>query len=154
MSPQLLAMLQAMQSAGGGVPGATPNGGMAPMGGGMPPGGGLPSPGMAGPMSQYIGNPQQTPMMPHPAMAPVAGNPPPGAQQPNTAGLMQMLAQMKGGQTGVQPTGSPAAGMAQQLPAGQNPMAGANPGFLQMLLQHLQGGGAAGVPQTGAGGMT
>lgn len=102
---QLLAMMSAGQGGQGGTPAMAPN--MAsPM-----------APGNAQtPMSNYIGAPQgMAGGMQHPAMPPVAGNPPPvapgaaaGGQNPMQ--MMQMLAAMKGGQSGLAPQGTPSGG--------------------------------------------
>lgn len=90
--PQMLQMIHQSQSG--------PGGGM-PM---------LPAPGMASPMSNYIGAGAAPGGMMHPAMAPVQ-NPQPqamggmggmGGAAGQTNSLMSMLAQLRGGQTGVQ----------------------------------------------------
>lgn len=88
--PQILAMIQQSQGGGGG--------GMAPPSG-------------ATPMSNYIGPQGGGGMMQHPAMPGVAapaqiGGAMPGGMAGGPAGgnqLMQLLAQLKGGQTGVPP---------------------------------------------------
>lgn len=106
--PQLLAMIQQSQGAGG-------------AGGGMP----MAAPTGASPMSSYIGAPQGGAMMAHPAMAPVTNPQPPspfGTATGTAAGtanpLMTLIAQLKAGQTGVQPgQGGVPASAGQQTPA-------------------------------------
>lgn len=128
-------------------------------GGGMMPT--APQIGQGGPMAPQLpgpGGPQDTGgMMPQPnPNAPTVGPGPVGAGQAMGANLPLLLMALKGGQNGLQPQG-------QQLPAGQNPNAmPGQPGYLQLLLQHLQGNQGQGtgpgpfVPGTGqgAGGMT
>lgn len=89
--PQLMALIQGSQGGGGGVP-QMPT---APTG--------------MSPMSNYIGPQAMQGGMAHPAMAPV-GNPQPQGGVPAMGGgmggsdqLLKILAQLRGGQTGVAP---------------------------------------------------
>lgn len=146
LSPQVLAMLRMMMAGQ-----QTPTGGGAAVPGAPGP---MNMPPTGTPMAGYIGAGGNPGAMARPMMPPQVGQPPgmqgaPGGQQMPQGGMLnpqtlQMLQMLKGQQSGV-----PAAGA---LPAGDNPMAGASPGWLQMLLAHL--GGAPNVPQTGAGGFT
>lgn len=155
--PQLAALLGS--GGGGGMPGAP--------GGGMP---GMPGAGMAGgpgsPLSAYIG--AQHPMMGGggammPPIPAGAGQPPQQQQGiasmlGNPQGLQQLLAALKGGQTGLPMTqsGAPTGGMPNQTPGvGANQVvpgmggAGGNPMMnLPMLLRQLGmfGGMTGGAP--------
>jgi hypothetical protein len=125
--------------------------------------GGMAAPSMASPMGMTGPTPMSNYIQPQGGM--MGQHPTPGAvaapqQAPNNmAAVQQLLQSLRGNQTGVAPTQPGGGQMAQQppqLPPGQNPMAGAaaDPNFMQMLLQRMQGMQQPQVPQTGAGGMT
>lgn len=159
--PQLLAMLHG----GGGM---------------QPPSNPFQQGGAPTPMANYIGAPPGGGMMPRPMMPPVAGNPAPqgfGGPAPGgggTQGLMQLLASLKGGQTGVAPgnpngqpsvgvnaspdmlaaqmagnqplgaQGSPTQPLAPAVNTGGPPVGGINPGIMDWLRQLMMFSGGAG----------
>lgn len=160
-------MLQMMP---GGMPGATPQAGngmslqqflamLQQSQGGAPAAGGmqLPPPGTATPMSNYIGAPGAGgPGMMRPAMAPV-GNPQPqqmgGGMVPGATAqgnpLMAILAQLKAGQTGVQPgQGGVPGNTPSALTMGPNGMLQGTPG--QMPTPAPAPAGPPGMPDFGA----
>lgn len=108
--PQLMAMIQGGQ--GGGQPPATP----------------FQQSGAQTPMANYIGAAMPGGGMMRPPMAaPVAGNPGPGA---GTANIMQILASLRGGQTGVAPQGAAQGGM---NPGSQTGVPGLTPDQLHAI---------------------
>ena len=155
MSPQLMAMLQALQ--GGGPQGAA----AAPSTGAPQLAGPMQSSGTMTPMSAYIGaggNPGA--MQGAPAMQPQMPQP---MNQQQTMGqalspyasLMQQLGQMGKGQTGVPPGGT-----APVTPVAQSPLSApgvaaapasgaAQNSWLQMLLSHMGGMGGSGAAMGG-----
>ena len=156
MTPQMMAVLQMMQSGGGGSPQFSP------------PAGPMSAPPTGTPMAGYLGATGGVPQAMHPSgqmPTPQAGQMPglAAAAQPGQGGagtgmmspqMMQLMANLKGQQGGTPAT----------LPGALNPNAGAgagsqNPGGMMGYLQQLFGGGgtAGGMGNgtgMGAGGMT